>query len=173
MLKDVIGRYDRSKPKSSKRSYTFLKKQLERYLARVKKETTRQNVAKALSGNSLVIASPAIDDKTPPLKEKKSRVRKPKKERDATAAPAARSPSPGGPFLDKDGKHLPCKKFAAGTCEYGDKCRFSHGKGKGKPKKGKPNDTPPSSPRLTPAEKAKKACPSHSTPKGCVKGALL
>ncbi len=149
VLQDIIGRYDRSKPKSSKRSYTFLKKQLERYLARVKKETTRQNVAKALSGNSLVIASPA---------------------KDASAAPAARAPSPGGPFLDKDGKHLPCKKFAAGTCEYGDKCRFSHGKGKGKPKdKGKPG-SPPASPRLTPAEKAKKACPFHSTPKGCLKG---
>ena len=90
------------------------------------------------------------------------------------AAPADKSKTPPGPFLGPDGKQKHCAKFDLGTCEYGDKCRFAHTKaGKAKAKaKVKAGGTPPASPRLSPEEKAKTACPFHSTPKGCLKGAM-
>ena len=51
-LKDAIGRYDRAKPKSSKKSYAYLKRQLERHLAHEKKDRTRHDIEVALNGET-------------------------------------------------------------------------------------------------------------------------
>ena len=146
-LKEVIGRYDRARPSCSKRTYKFLKVQIEKHLARDKKVKTRENIARALNGGltPTVVAAPATTDGKGTSKKAKAR-----KAKDAVAAAAAaeRSKSPGGPFLGADGKQKPCAKFASGTCEYGDKCRFANGKAAKSKAKAKGEAKKPGTPPL-------------------------